>query len=125
MKSRWPVDMEHWVRLDTWSIATWIAQVKSWETNPVMFKEDIKHVKENLLVWDFDLTIVADWSWSMEWEKNRQQKIAILLIFEALKLLHDKLEMEKQGTKIFDESESIAKFNNNMQLLKTQINLLT
>lgn len=98
MKSKWPVDMEHWVRLDTWSIATWIAQVKSWETNPVMFKEDVKHVKENLLVWDFDLTIVADWSWSM-WQnwavKNREQKIATLLIFEALKLLHDKLEMER------------------------------
>lgn len=97
MKSRWPVDMEHWVRLDTWSIATWIAQVKSWETNPIMFKEDVKHVKENLLVWDFDLTIVADWSWSMKWEENRQQKIAILLIFEALKLLHDKLEMDKHN----------------------------
>ena len=62
-----------------------------------MFKEDIKHVKENLLVWDFDLTIVADWSLSMEWEENRQQKIAILLIFEALKLLHDKLEMDKHN----------------------------
>ena len=99
MKSRWPVDMEHWVRLDTWSIATWIAQVKSWETNPVMFKEDIKHVKENLLVWDFDLTIVADWTWSMWWEKNRQQKIAFLLILEALKILHDKFEINKSKLK--------------------------
>jgi hypothetical protein len=28
-------------------------------------------------------------------QKNAQQKIACLLIFEALKMLHDKLEMEK------------------------------
>ena len=99
MKSRWPVDIEHWVRLDTWSIATWIAKVKSWETNPVMFKEDIKHVKENLLVLDFDLTIVADWTWSMLWEKNRQQKIAFLLILEALKILHYKFEINKSKLK--------------------------
>jgi hypothetical protein len=31
-------------------------------------------------------------NWAVE---NREQKIATLLIFEALKLLHDKLEMEK------------------------------
>ncbi len=99
MKSKWPVDMEHWVRLDGWSVATWIAEIKSGNFNPLMFAKNVTHLKENLLVWDFDLTIIADWTWSMQWEKNRQQKIAFLLILEALKMLHDKIEINKSYLK--------------------------
>lgn len=62
-----------------------------------MFQQDIRTQKEKFYIWNFELSIVADWSWSMEWQNNVQQKIACLLIFEALKLLHDKLEMDKMN----------------------------
>ena len=98
-KAKWPVDIEKWVRLHGPSLATGIAEIKSWNINPEIFEEDIKSLKELPFVGKFDLTIVADGSWSMTWPKNIQQKIAILLLFEALKRLHDKLEEEEYKLK--------------------------
>ena len=94
-KSRWPVDMEHWQRLDAASLAEWVAQLESGNFDPFMFEEDVIDLKEKEFVWKFELTIITDWSSSMQenW-KTMHQKIACLLIFEALKLLHDKLESE-------------------------------
>lgn len=71
IKSKWPVDIEHWARLDPASIVSGIWAIKSWNFNPLMFQKDVKHEKEKFLIWDFELSIVADWTWSMLWEKNR------------------------------------------------------
>ncbi len=95
--SKWPVDIEIWVRLDPLSIAEWIAQIKSWNLDPEMFEEDITIEREKEFVWKFDVTIISDWSGSMKWEKNTEQKKAVLLIFEALKKINDKLHYEKKN----------------------------
>ncbi|EKE28040.1 MAG: hypothetical protein ACD_3C00108G0003 [uncultured bacterium (gcode 4)] len=91
-KSRGPVDMDRGARLDWASLADWIADLESWNLDPYMFEEDYREEKEDMRTWNFDLTLVTDWSQSMSLNgKNPQQKIACLLIFEALKRLHDKL----------------------------------
>ncbi|EKE30191.1 MAG: hypothetical protein ACD_2C00027G0004 [uncultured bacterium (gcode 4)] len=91
-KSRWPVDMDRGVRLDSASLAGWIADIESWNLDPYMFEEDYREEKEDIRTGNFELTLVTDWSQSMsDHGKNPQQKIACLLIFEALKRLHDRL----------------------------------
>jgi len=92
---KWPVDQELWVWLDSAFIASWVAQLLSWNPNPEMFEREIIKQKEQNFVWKFELTLITDGSGSMEWEKNRQQKIAFLLIFEALKRLVDRLSLAK------------------------------
>jgi len=97
-KSKGPVDIDHGYRLHPWAIAWGIAEVKWGNFNPEMFETDIKHEKPEQLTGRFELTLIADGSWSMNQnDKSRQQKIAVLLILEALKRLHDKLSEEKHN----------------------------
>jgi len=97
-KSKGPVDIDHGYRLHPWAIAWGIAEVKWGNFNPEMFEMDIKHEKPEQLTGRFELTLIADGSWSMdENDKSRQQKIAVLLILESLKRLHDKLSEEKHN----------------------------
>ncbi len=97
--SKWPVDIDHGYRLYAWAIASWLAEVQWWNTNPEMFEMDIKREKPEQLTGKFELTIIGDGSWSMEGTKNKQQKIAMLLILEALKRLHDRLSEERKNLK--------------------------
>jgi hypothetical protein len=65
-----------------------------------MFEMDIKHEKPEQLTGRFELTLIGDGSGSMDQNnKNAQQKIAVLLILEALKRLHDRLIEEKHNLK--------------------------
>ena len=98
---RWPVDVDHGYRLHSPAIATGIASVLSWETNPEMRAQDIKQEKLKQYVGNFEVTIIADGSWSMDpehngWEdRTLYQKQAIVLMFESLK----KLETKSQNSR--------------------------
>lgn len=97
-KAKWPVDIEHGNRLNPGAIARWMADVQAGNFNPEMFEMDIKHEKPEQLTGRFELTLIGDGSGSMEDDnKNKQQKIAISLILEALKRLHDKLAEERHN----------------------------
>ena len=98
--SKAPVDIEHGTRLHPWAIANGIAEMKWGNENPEMFEMDIIRQKSNYNVGNFEIMILADGTGSMRWEKNTQQKIAILLIMEALKELNDLLEIEKTNLQI-------------------------
>lgn len=92
--SKWPVDSEHGVRLHWPSIADGIGSIYSGEDDPYMWEKDVVIKKLWDFVSNFELTLITDWSWSMAWIKNQEQKKACLSIFEGLKLLHDKLQQE-------------------------------
>ena len=95
---KWPVDQEIWVWLDTASIAQWIWEILSWNPNPEMFEREIIIERQKDFVWKFDLTLIADGSWSMRrGNKNTEQKKAFLIIFEAIKKLNDKLFLAKNS----------------------------
>ena len=99
-RTKWPVDIEHGYRLHAWALATGLAEIQSWNFNPEMFELDIKQEKQDNFIGKFDVTIVADGSGSMSQNnKNRYQKISVLLILEWLKRLHDKLERENKDLK--------------------------
>lgn len=120
-RTKWPVDIEHGYRLYAWALGTGLAEIQSGNLNPEMFELDIKHENPDNFIGKFDVTIVADGSGSMSQNnKNRYQKISVLLILEWLKRLHDKLEREnkdlKQGVEFTTEgtmfcgSWSVAQF---------------
>lgn len=99
-RTKWPVDIEHGYRLHSWALATGLAEIQSGNFNPEMFELDIKHEKPDHFIGKFDVTIVADGSGSMSQNnKNRYQKISVLLILEWLKRLHDTLERENKDLK--------------------------
>lgn len=97
IKPRWPVDIEHGIgKLHNPSIASWLAQLLGGDIQAPLREEHEKKERSKNHIGRFDISIIADGSWSMKWEKNRQQKINVLLIFEALKRLHDMLDTEKR-----------------------------
>jgi hypothetical protein len=86
------LNIEKGERLDWNTLATWIAEIQSWEYNPEIFERDEKRFESIQYVGTFDLTLVVDWSGSMYWIQNREQKRATLLILEAMKLLQERME---------------------------------
>ncbi|MDR0649899.1 MAG: hypothetical protein LBG59_00390 [Candidatus Peribacteria bacterium] len=61
-----------------------------------MFEMDSFREKRDKTVGKFEVMIVGDGSGSMDGNKNKQQAKAILLVFEALKRLHDKIKLNKE-----------------------------
>lgn len=97
IKPHWPVDIDHSIgKLHNPSIASWLAQLLGGDIQAPLWEENEKKERSKNHVGRFDISIIADGSWSMKWEKNRQQKINVLLIFEAFKRLHDMLDTEKR-----------------------------
>lgn len=93
LKPRWPVDIDHSIwKLHTPSVASGIAELLWGNVDAELWEEHTKKEKTKNYVGKFEVSIVADGTGSMDWEKNRQQKINVLLIFEALKHLRDMLE---------------------------------
>jgi hypothetical protein len=117
---RGPVDQEHWERLYGPAIASGIASVLWWETNPEMRAKDVKQEKKKQYVWNIEVEIYADGTWSMgRWTRTRDQKQAIILMIEALKKLEDKSKASrnplitpftvKTGVSIFGSKSRIVK----------------
>ena len=90
--SRGPVDMEIGEWLYGSALAEGYASIETGDRDPEVFELYDLRLRERMYVWNFDVTIVADGTGSMQWEKNREQKVAILLMFEWLRRLHDRLE---------------------------------
>jgi hypothetical protein len=94
---KYPVDPDRGARLHGPSLAEGIADYYSGNADPEMFEMDNFREKRDKTVGKFEVTIIGDGSESMEGSKNKNQAKAILLVFEALKRLHDKIKLNKEG----------------------------
>jgi hypothetical protein len=91
--SKSPVDLERGTRLFAGAIATGISDFYGGNESPEMFEMDARKEKIHEGAGNFEITILADGTGSMGGQRNIQQKKAILLVFEALKALHDKIHL--------------------------------
>jgi len=106
IQDTWPVPFDQGSHFDTstmiWGILSWMA----WDPNPRIMRRDTRIEKTRKNVGKFNFTLIADGSWSMEWQKNKDQKINTLLVLYALNQLNQQIKDQRHLLKEWFEIQT-------------------
>ena len=83
-----------WGQLDPQSLVSGIMDWKAWDEDPRILKQEYREQKEKQKAGWFSITFILDGSFSMKWERNRQQALSTLLMLYSLQQLNQDIKLK-------------------------------